>query len=94
MGENNTSQGPRSSDGGAGRFPGAETWSAHRHSHNRICRHDGHSAGEPTLNAGSTRTTARAVVSCTRCGAYMASFEGPLTAVRSATAQWLHRVAY
>jgi hypothetical protein len=78
-------------DSGGSRFSGAQTWSAHRRAHNRLCRHDGHSAGAPVLADGWTNTRARAVVSCSRCGAYMASFEGPLTAVQTATAQWVHR---
>jgi hypothetical protein len=67
----------------------AETWSASRLAHNPTCRSGGHVAGEPVLSA--TGHSARAVVSCSRCAAYIASFEGPLPAVQAATAHWLHR---
>lgn len=67
----------------------AGTWSASRLAQNPTCRSGGHVAGEPVLHAVGHE--ARAVVSCSRCAAYIASFEGPLPAVQAASAQWLHR---
>jgi hypothetical protein len=57
---------------------------------NLVCRTSGHLAGEPVVDYTATGS-AQAVVSCIRCGAYIASFEGPLTAVLEATAHWVHR---
>jgi hypothetical protein len=44
-----------------------------------------HQPGQPVIVESSTPSAARAVVTCRRCGAYVASFEGTLPAVQRAT---------